>query len=198
MKKLYAGFHKQYPNITVTFNNIPADSEGQKLVTMVAGGTAPDVAYMDGGSVSDFASKGALVNLDSYIAGSKVVKRSDYVANFTEGAIYKGSMYGLPFDAETTGLVYRTDMFKQAGISNPPKTWAEMEADAKKLTDPSRKRYGIAIFGPEAGYYVQPFVASAGGKLLSDDGKKAMIDSPASIRGASFYTAWPSTHHRRI
>lgn len=188
MKKLYAGFHKKYPNITVTFNNIPADSESQKLVTMVAGGTAPDVAYMDGGSVSDFASQGALSQLDGYLAASKVVKKSDYVNNFMEGAVYQGGMYGLPFDAETTGLFYRTDYFKAAGISSPPKTWAEFEADAKKLTDPSQKRYGIAIFGPEAGYYVQPFVASAGGQLLSADGKKAMIDSPASIRGASFYT----------
>ncbi|QGN34939.1 extracellular solute-binding protein [Microlunatus sp. Gsoil 973] len=188
MKKLYAGFHKKYPNITVTFNNIPADSEAQKLVTMVAGGTAPDVAYMDGGSVSDFASKGALVNLESYIAGSTVVKKDDYVANFTENAIYNGSMYGLPFDAETTGLFYRKDLFEQAGIGGPPKTFAEMEADAKKLTNPSKKQYGIAIFGPESGYYVQPFVASAGGQLLSDDGKKAMIDSPEAIRGASFYT----------
>lgn len=188
MKKLYAGFHKKYPNITVTFNNIPADSEAQKLVTMVAGGTAPDAAYMDGGSVSDFASKGALVNLDGYIAGSKVVKKDDYVANFTEGAIYNGSMYGLPFDAETTGLFYRKDLFKQAGISGPPKSWAEMEADAKKLTNPSQKRYGIAIFGPESGYYVQPFVASAGGQMLSKDGKQALMGSPEAIRGASFYT----------
>jgi multiple sugar transport system substrate-binding protein len=188
MKKLYAGFHKKYPNITVTFNNIPSDSEAQKLVTMVAGGTAPDVAYMDGGSVSDFASKGALQPLDGYVAGSDVVKKDDYVANFMEGAIYKGSMYGLPFDAETTGLFYRKDLFKAAGISSPPKTWDELEADAQKLTDPSKKQYGIAIFGPETGYYVEPFVASAGGQLLSNDGKKAMIDSPAAIRGASFYT----------
>jgi multiple sugar transport system substrate-binding protein len=188
MKKLYAGFHKKYPNITVKFNNIPSDSEAQKLVTMVAGGTAPDVAYIDGGSVSDFASRNALVNLDGYVAGSKVVKRDDYVENFMEGAVYQKSLYGLPFDAETTGLFYRTDYFKAAGISGPPKTWAEFEADAKKLTDPSKKRYGIAIFGPEAGYYVQPFVASAGGQLLSADGKKAMIDSPEAVRGASFYT----------
>lgn len=188
MKKLYAGFHKKYPNITVTFNNIPSDSEAQKLVTMVAGGTAPDVAYMDGGSVSDFASRGALVPLDGYVAGSKVVKKDDYVPNFMEGAIYHGAMYGLPFDAETTGLFYRTDLFKQAGISGPPKTFAEFEADAKKLTNPAKKQYGIAIFGPEAGYYVEPFVASAGGQMLSKDGKKALMASPAAIRGAAFYT----------
>ncbi|WP_168207388.1 ABC transporter substrate-binding protein [Microlunatus elymi] len=188
MKKLYAGFHQEYPNITVKFNNIPSDSEQQKLVTMVAGGTAPDVAYMDSSGVADFASRGALVGLDGYISGGGVIKKDDYVKNFTENSIYKGTMYGLPFDNETTGLFFRTDLFKQAGISGPPKTWDELQADAQKLTQPAQKRSGIAIFGPESGYYVQPFVASAGGQMLSNDGKKALMDSPEAVRGAAFYT----------
>lgn len=188
MKKLYAGFHKKYPNITVSFNNIPADSEGQKLVTMVAGGTAPDVAYVDGGSVQDFASRGALAGLDGYVKASKVVKKSNYVAAFAGSSSYQGEMYGLPFDAETTGLFYRTDYFKQAGIAHPPATWDEMLADAKKLNDPAKKRYAIAMFGPEAGYYVQPFIASAGGHLLSADGKKVLLDQPAAVRATKFYT----------
>ncbi len=48
-------------------------------------------------------------------------------------------MYGLPFDGESTGLFYRTDLFEAAGIAEPPKTWEEFTAAAEKLTDPAKK-----------------------------------------------------------
>ena len=111
MKKLSADFHKAHPNITIKFLNVPADSATQKLTTQVAGGTAPDTAFLDSSAVQDFAQRRALVNLDGYIAGSKDVKLDDYVAGFKQTAVYQNSMFALPYDGETTGLFYRTDLF---------------------------------------------------------------------------------------
>ena len=65
---------------------------------------------------------------------------------------------GLPFDGESTGLFYRTDLFQAAGITSPPTTWEELQADAAKLTIPSKKQYGWIIFGPESAYYWYPFL----------------------------------------
>src|SRR5205085_9105561 len=121
--------------------------------------------------IEQFASRGALVNLSGYIAGSKVVQLSDYIPGFLQTAEYRGNTYGLPFDGETTGLFYRTDAFDQAGISSPPKTWDEFQADAAKLTNPSQKQYGFPVFSQEAEYYFEPFLWEAGGHLMSSDGK---------------------------
>ena len=64
MKKFQEEFQQQHPNITIKFENVPAERARDKLITQVAGGNAPDVAFMDSGSVEDFSSRGALVNLD--------------------------------------------------------------------------------------------------------------------------------------
>jgi multiple sugar transport system substrate-binding protein len=187
MKKLSADFHKAHPNITIKFLNVPADSATQKLTTQVAGGNPPDTAFLDSGAVQDFAARKALVNLDGYIAGSQAVKLDDYVAGFKQTAVYQNSMFALPYDGETTGLFYRTDLFQAAGIDKAPTTWEELQAAAQKLTDPAKKQYGYILFAPEAQYYWLPFLWQAGGNLLSKDGKQVAFNSPQGIQAADFY-----------
>jgi multiple sugar transport system substrate-binding protein len=187
MKQFAAQFHKLYPTITVNFINVSPDSEQQKLTTMVAGGTPPDAAYVDAGTVGNFASRGILQDLNPLMAQSKVVKASEYVPAFRAMATYQGHMYGLPFDGESTAIFYRTDLFKAAGITTLPKTWAQFQADAKALTDPAKKQYGFALFGQEAAYYWYPWLWSAGGHLVSANGKQILFDSPQGVAAANFY-----------
>jgi multiple sugar transport system substrate-binding protein len=123
MKQFKKDFEKEYPNITVEFEPVPSGRSSDKLLTEIAGGNAPDTAFVDAGFVQALASRGALKDLDGYIAGSEVVATEDYVEGFRNTALLEGSMYGLPFDGETTGLFYRTDLFDAAGIENPPETW---------------------------------------------------------------------------
>ena len=72
-------------------------------------------------------------------------------------------------------------MFKKAGITDPPKTLSELEADAKKLTvfnsDGSIK---VAGFVPWFGYYEfsTPNLGNLfGAKWYSDDGTTSVVDS---------------------
>jgi multiple sugar transport system substrate-binding protein len=187
MKKFAADFHKLHPNITIAFQNVNADNASQKLTTQIAGNNPPDVAFVDASATSDFASRQALVNLDGYIARSSVVKPADYVDAFKSFVTYDGHIWGLPIDGESTGLFYRKDLFAAAGISGPPKTWAEFQADVQKLTDPAKKQYGYEVFAPEAAYYWYPWLYQAGGDLLSADGKSVVFDSPAAQKAANFY-----------
>jgi multiple sugar transport system substrate-binding protein len=187
MKKLAADFKKLHPNITVKFMNVPADSATQKLTTQVAGGNPPDTVFIDSSAVQDFAQRKAFVNLDGYIAGSQAVKLDDYVAGFKQTATHQNSMFALPYDGETTGLFYRTDLFEAAGITSPPTTWEELQAAAEKLTDPAKKQYGYILFAPEAQYYWLPFLWQAGGNLLSKDGKTIAFNSPQGVKAADFY-----------
>jgi multiple sugar transport system substrate-binding protein len=187
MKKMAADFHKLHPNITIQFQNVNADSASDKLTTQIAGGNPPDVAYVDASATSDFASRGALVNLDNYISRSNIVKPNDYVPAFKTFETWNGHLWGLPIDGESTGLFYRKDLFQQAGISGPPKTWQEFKADVVKLTDPAKKQYGYEVFAPEAAYYWYPWLYQAGGDLLSNDGKQVVFDSPQAQQAAKFY-----------
>ena len=187
MKKFADDFHKEHPNITIKFQNVPAEQASTKLTTQIAGGNPPDVAFLNASDTSDFASRDALVNLSNYISRSDVVNPDDYVQAFKTFVTYQDDMWGLPIDGESTGLFYRTDLFEQAGIDGPPQDWAEFEADAKALTDPSKNQYGYEVFAPEAAYYWYPWLYQAGGDLLTDDGKDIAFTSPEAIKAAQFY-----------
>jgi multiple sugar transport system substrate-binding protein len=188
MKRIYAAFQKEHPNITVDFEEIPAEEASRKLTAQIAGGNPPDAAYIDAGTTADFASRGALVELENYIARSEY-DQDDYVDAFKQSTMFENARYALPFDGESTGLFYRTDLFEAAGIAEPPKTWDEFEAAAAKLTDPAKKQYGFALFAPspESAYYWYPWLWQAGGDLLTEDEKQPVFNSEEGKRAADFY-----------
>ncbi|HEY7042270.1 MAG TPA: sugar ABC transporter substrate-binding protein [Nocardioidaceae bacterium] len=187
MKKLADQFHKEHPMITIKFINASSDTESQKLTTQIAGNEAPDTAYVNASDTSDFAARGALVNLDDYISRSDIVKPDDYVDAFKTFVEYDGHLWGLPFDGESTGLFYRKDLFEQAGIDHPPTTWDEFLEDAQKLTDPDKDQYGFEMFASESAYYWYPWLYQAGGDLLSDDGQQIVFNDDAGKKAADFY-----------
>ncbi len=187
MRHLAAEFEKLHPNISIDFQTIPFEEIRTRLLTQVAANNPPDTAFMDASTTADFASRGALVNLDPYIEQSNAVDPDDYVEAFANSAMFEGSMYGLPFDAETTGLFYRTDLFEEAGIDGPPETWEEFRAAAEALTNPEESQYGFILFAPEAAYYWYPWLWQAGGDLISEDGTEIIWDSEEGKRAAEFY-----------
>jgi multiple sugar transport system substrate-binding protein len=187
MKKLAAEFHEEHPNITIKFENVPAEQAAQVLTTRIAGNNAPDVAYVNASDVADYASRDAAVDLTNYIDRSDVVKPDDYVDAFKTFVTYEDIMWGLPMGGETTGLFYRTDMFEAAGIDGPPETWEEFEAAAAALTDESKDQYGYEMFASESAYYWYPWLYQAGGDLLSEDGTEVLFTSEEAKQAANFY-----------
>lgn len=97
---------------------------------------------------------------------------------------------GVPMSMRPFGMVYNTELFKKAGIAGPPKTWNEFVADAKKLTDPSKKVYGAAIdYADDADpwKYIWTQVRQSGGDLVSRDQRKSLLASPQVKKAFSFY-----------
>ena len=186
MEKFVSDFEAEHPTITIELRKAPTDAAVQKLTTQIAGGNPPDVAYLDASSTADFASRDALVNLDSYIERSDVVNPDDYVDAFRTFVTFEDSMYGLPLNGESTGLFYRTDLFEEAGIDGPPETWEEFEEDAALLTKPDEQQYGFQIFESEAAYYWYPWLYQAGGDVLSDDGE-VLFTSDEARTAAEYY-----------
>src|SRR4051794_24883247 len=54
-----------------------------------------------------------------------------------------GKINVLPMNQDVWILFYNKEMFEQAGLSNPPKTYDEMMEAAHKLTDKSKGVYGF-------------------------------------------------------
>ena len=180
-------FQELHPNITIDFEDVPAEEATDRLTTRIAGGNPPDIAFMDQSAVVDFASRNALLELGPYAEQSAAVVVEDYVAAFLDAALWEEKLYGLPMSGETTGLFYRTDLFEAAGIAGPPTTWEEFEAAAQALTNTDERTYGFITFATEAAYYWYPWLWQNGGELLSPDGTQIAFNSDAGKEAAEFY-----------
>src|SRR5437868_2327851 len=141
----------------------------QKLTTSVAGGTLPDVVRADLAWVPQYAKLGAFAKLDQAMSDFKQIAGAMYPGSLATN-YYKGHYYGLPLDTNTRVLMYNQQALDSAGISSPPKSFADLRADAPKL-----KAKGVYLFadGGTGGWNVLPWIWSAGGELTNKTFTKA-------------------------
>ncbi|MCX5169106.1 ABC transporter substrate-binding protein [Streptomyces antibioticus] len=148
VQALVDGFEKAHPNIHVTVvGNMTDDKINQALR---AGGTkAPDViSSFTTNNVGKFCSSGALVDLNPFFEKAGVDPDTTFPKAMNEYTQFEGDRCAVPLLGDAYGLYYNKTAFEKAGISGPPKTWSEFEADAKKLTIPQGDSYKQLGFMP--------------------------------------------------
>src|SRR3954465_160141 len=144
--------------VTIQREAVPGDSLIQKVQQQSSSKTLPDVLMLDNPDLQQIAATGALAPLDQF-----GLKADGYVKGVVDASSYHGKLYGLQPITNSIALFYNKDILAKAGMT-PPKTWDELEADAKKLT--TGKQYGIAFSAPanyEGTWQFLPFMWSNGG-----------------------------------
>ena len=168
-------FKSVCPGVTVDYQPIP-DKFQDKLKAQMAGGTAPDVFYVDDQLMNAFAPSGQLLALDDYMSQAGV-SRDDFIPALLTIFTQDGKTYGLPKDWGTLGLVYLPEAFQDAGIDEPTEdwTWDDMRTAAKAIAD--KGTYGGFCMGADWARFA-PFVFSNGGSFASEDFTTATLDTP--------------------
>lgn len=188
---LIEGFNSSNPTIKATLTIVPAGAAfTQKFAAALATGSGPDVVSLNLVYVPYFASVDQLTDITSIAQGL-----ADYkIMNGSEKRLgtYNGKIYALPFTGDASVLFYNKDLFAKAGIRQPPRTWAEMRDDAKKITALGNGVYGFYFPGNGSGWNLftfTPYVWAAGGDVLIGDGKdqKAGLNSPEVIAALTHY-----------
>lgn len=73
---------------------------------------------------------------------------ADLIEPVRAGLTVDGSLYAVPFYAESSFTLYRTDLFEEAGLTMPEKpTWDQIAEFADKLSDPASGQSGICLRG---------------------------------------------------
>lgn len=111
---------------------------------------------------------------DKYINGSNGLSKAD-IADFfpmmwNSGKLADGKRYMMPFNKSNIVLYYNKNMFKAAGITNPPATWQEFATDCAKLNKTNDKGEQIqwgASHTPSVDLWYS-LVYAYGGKVLTD------------------------------
>ncbi len=176
-------FNKIYPDVTVDYQPIPADFQ-TKLKAMMAGGTAPDVFYVDDQLITAFGTTGQLLQLDSYMAEAGQA-RSDFIESLLTVFTIDGKTYGLPKDWGTLGLVYLPEAFAAAGIAEPNDDWDwdDLAKAAKIISE----KTDYAGFGQNPDWArFAPWAFANGGSYTNEDFTKATLNTPAVKEAAAF------------
>jgi multiple sugar transport system substrate-binding protein len=103
----------------------------------------------------------------------------------------KDHLAGIPFVSRPFIMAYNKDLLKAAGIDKPATTWDGLLDQAKKLTDPAKGQYGMAVaykdnFDPWK--YIWAMSVQAGNPLV--DGKTAKLDDPTVQKAYQTYFGW--------
>ena len=164
-------FEAAHPNIKVEQVQVPYDEFRRKLLTAIAGGTAPDLIRADIIWVPEFADMGALAPLDEVMPDFDTYKKAVFPGPLATNYL-SGHYYGLPLDTNTRVLVYNKDMFAAAGIEGPPATIEEFLAACEKIKALGEGKYCFADGGTYA-WAVNPWIWSFGGDVTDPEISKA-------------------------
>ncbi|MQA26320.1 MAG: extracellular solute-binding protein [Micromonosporaceae bacterium] len=165
LKKAIDSYNKRGRN-TVSLKILPEYDTA--LQTALAGGEPPDVFYLNDNKLPDMAKNGVLEPV-----GDKIDNPDDIYPSLRESFTYDGVHYCPAKDFSTLQLVYDTEAFDKAGVE-PPTTWDELAAVAKKLSEKDRPALS---FNPEF-YRWGVFLAQAGAWPTDDDVSRMTMDDP--------------------
>ena len=182
-------FNATHKNIKVQGQYIAsADETTTKEVAAIKSGTEPNVVIgQDPSALPLLAESGKVVDLSKSVTS----ETNALYPGIKSALSYKGQQLGLALGGVGDYvLFYNKKDFAKAGISSPPTTWTQLEADAIKLSDPAKHHYGIYIpFGTDEwiSYDWESVLWSNGGQFLNSDDSKTAFDSPA---GVAALTLW--------
>jgi multiple sugar transport system substrate-binding protein len=132
-----------------------------------------DIFYSDVVWTAEFASQKWLYDMTPYTDKRK----SEFIPATYDTITYDNKTWGVPKQSDAAFLYYRTDQ-----VDSVPATWQDVYQEAAQ--NDGIVYQGAAYEGLTCDFLEIAF--AAGGKVLSDDGKKAEFDSPQNLKALQF------------
>ncbi|MFD5792173.1 extracellular solute-binding protein [Streptomyces diastatochromogenes] len=144
----------------------------------------PDVIEVGNTQVPLYVDDGRLADLT--LESMRDWGKEHWLPGLAEPGKDGNKQYGVPWYAANRVVIYRKDLFAQAGITDPPKTRDEWLADTRKLD--SGGNQGIYLAGQDW-YTLSGFIWDEGGDLAEEKDYewRGTLDTPAALRGMDFY-----------
>jgi len=178
--RLIPEFERKNPGIKVKVQAVPWTAAQEKLITAFASNNTPDACQLGNTWVPQFAYLDAIINLDDFIAESKIIKKEKYFPGIWDTNVIDSVVYGIPWYVDTRLMFYRTDIFEKAGYMQPPKSWNELYDLCKKIKAlfPGEEKYAIYLPTNEWVSFIV-FGLQNGASLLKDNNTRGNFSSPA-------------------
>ncbi|MFG3009392.1 extracellular solute-binding protein [Streptomyces cinerochromogenes] len=147
-------------------------------------GDGPDVIEVGNTQVPLYADGGRLVDLT--LESMRDWGKDTWLPGLAQPGKDGNKQYGIPWYAANRVVIYRKDLFEQAGITRPPETRDAWLTATEKLD--SGGNQGIYLAGQDW-YTLSGFIWDEGGDLAreKDYAWQGTLDTPAALRGMDFY-----------
>lgn len=179
-------YMETHPNVKVKMTTIPGDFYA-KMKVIAATGKLSDIIRMDDDWTGEYMSYGFVYPLTDKIEAQ--IDKADYFAEAWKPFLYKGNLYGIPYDAACSMIFYNKNHFDEAGLDYPPrdpKVWTrELFFEyAKKLTkdkdgDGKTDQWGFIIM--PSWFDTQNWLWCEGANLLNEDKTKVAFDQHPAV-----------------
>lgn len=131
-RDIFDAYAKVNPNIgTITYKKLSPDTYKKDLVDAMASDQGPDIFLIHNDWLAGFESR-------VYPAPVEILSEQRFRENFVDVAaqdfIIQGLVGAVPLSVDSLGLYYNKDLFNEAGITSPPRSWNEFVEAARKMT----------------------------------------------------------------
>ncbi|MDQ3700936.1 MAG: extracellular solute-binding protein [Chloroflexota bacterium] len=183
---------KQAQGVEVAIESFPQNEYDEKIRVLLAGGSIGDVLWgiMARGQGWLWAHTGAVRFVDDLVKADKF-DLSPYYPVAVDSVRFEGKLFGLPYKLQPgpAGIYYNVDAFTRAGLTPP-----QMDTSYEQLTELASRvaspgaMWGFYAVGANPGYpWAVNMVRAWEGDLISDDGKKSQLATPAALGALQWY-----------
>jgi multiple sugar transport system substrate-binding protein len=176
-------FERRNPGIKVVMQQIPWIAAHEKLLTAYVGDATPDVAQMGNTWIPEFATVGALDELQWPAADQR-----DFFPGIWATNVVGGKLYGIPWYVDTRVLFYRKDVLATVGYPRGPRTWSEWIDCMERLQREKKSRYGILMPTNEH-EHIEVLAMSNGSPFLKANGTRGAFREPPFRDAFAFYVS---------
>jgi multiple sugar transport system substrate-binding protein len=173
--------------IKYTHTVVPWQTEGAAYATNYAGPNPYDVSYQTSTDLTSLGQKGVLevLNTSQWLnAPSFASTKAKFIPGILQSHTWDGKIWGLPCIIGGTVIYYNKDLLKAAGVNQPPATYNQLVAAAKKVTDaPNVWGFSVPLTNQDfTWYFLYNNLHNWRGEMVSRDGKRATFNTRAFQR----------------
>jgi ABC-type sugar transport system permease subunit/ABC-type glycerol-3-phosphate transport system substrate-binding protein len=195
-RAVFERFQELHPNIRIVNSSglqVQGPAAESGLLMAMAGGTAPDVFYVNFRKLHNYINQNFLYPLNEYVEKDPEVMQRIH-PTIRKVVTVDGKVYSIPWYQCVMALYYRKDLYKAAGLNpnKPPQNWDEFYRYCQKLTIPEKGQYGFGFEASPSGtaFHWINFLWQAGGDIVEQDKDgqwKCMFNSPAGVKALLFF-----------
>ncbi|MBZ6389008.1 MAG: sugar ABC transporter substrate-binding protein [Pantoea dispersa] len=185
LQKMLDEYKTQHPGTEIELISLPWGQAFEKLGTMLQSGQVPDVVEMPDTWQGLYASNNMLEDLELRLKSwPESAQLTDKTLAMARAANGKATM--VPYGFYLRALFWNKKLFKQAGLSEPPKTMDEFASDAKRISQSGNGISGYCMRGGVGGTnaWMMFMAAMNGSPAFFDKDGNSTLTQPGAIKGA--------------